>query len=116
MFSASVASSLFSTVTSALGSKAAASLTSQSGTQPFGATQSGSASSQSNNPTGTTNPFQSLSADMQSWLTQNQSTSGTQTHHHHDCSGAQQTAGQSNTGGSADPTATAASGTGTGTA
>jgi len=43
MFSASVASSLFSTVTSALGSKAAASLTSQSGTQPFGATQSGSA-------------------------------------------------------------------------
>ncbi len=99
MFSASVASGLFSAVNSILAPKPAAAPASQPGTQPTGSTKS-------NNPTGTTNPFQSLSADLQSWLTQNQASGEAGMHHHHS-SGGQQQAGQT----SADPTATTATAT-----
>jgi hypothetical protein len=77
MFIASVASSLFSSATTALGAPNSATAPgSPPTTQPNGSTQA-------NNPTGSTNPFQTLSPDLQAWLTQNQASGGAQPHHHH---------------------------------
>jgi hypothetical protein len=92
MFIASVASHVLSSAITAL-TKPNSSTTpiSPPKTRPNGSTQS-------NNPTGSTNPFQTLSADMQSWLTQNQAGGGSVTqpfHHHHHGADAQQQAGDS---------------------
>ena len=108
MFIAGVASNVLSSVTTALTTPNAATVpVSPPTTQPNG-------SKQANNPTGSTNPFQSLSADMQSWLTQNQAAGDTQSatqtqpphHHHHGGGDEQQRAGGADATSNTDPTAT----------
>jgi hypothetical protein len=70
MFIAGLASHALSSAVSALApSTSATTAVSKASTQPAG-------SPQPNNPTGSTNPFQMLSSDLQSWLMQHQSTAG----------------------------------------
>ena len=77
MYIASVASSLWSSATTALGAPNAATAPVSTPTaQPNG-------SSEAADPTGSTNPFQTLSPDTQAWLTQNQQAGGAHPHHHH---------------------------------
>ena len=102
---AGVASHVLSAVTTALTTPNPATVAvSTPTTQPNG-------SARSNNPLGTTNPFQSLSADMQSWLTQNQANGDPQAataaqlhHHHHHGGGDQQQAGDADATSTTDPT------------
>ena len=94
MFIPSVASSLWSSAPTAL-------ITPTPATAPVStpsAQPSGSAT------TGATTPFQTLSPDLQSWLTQNQVAGGGHAHHHHPHgSGDAPASGQLNTAGSSDP-------------
>ncbi len=81
-----IASSIWSAATTALTTpNSATTPVSTSPTQPNG-------SSATTATTGSSNPFQALSPDMQSWLNQNQSPSGAAHghHHHHHGGGANQ--------------------------
>jgi hypothetical protein len=82
----SIASSIWSSATTAL-------MPPNSATTPVSApTTNPNGSSAANATTGSSNPFQALSSDLQAWLTQNQAAGGTnqttstaqaQVHHHH---------------------------------
>ena len=81
-----VASSIWSAATTALTSpNAATTPVSQPSTQSNG-------SSAANGTTGSSNPFQALSPDMQSWLNQNQSIGAAHMHHRHHGGGTDQAA------------------------
>ena len=73
----SIAASLWSSATTALSPNAATAPVSQSSTKP-------NRSGTGNGTTGSGNPFQALSPDLQSWLNQNQaSNNATPMHRHH---------------------------------
>ena len=112
MFITSAASNIWSPATTALGTPTAATAPISQPTTPA------NGSAPANNPIGSSNPFQALSADLQSWLTQNQASSGAQTqaqqqvqphhHHHHRGGDALEQADQSDPSSSTDPLASTA--------
>ena len=86
----SIASSIWSAATTAL-------MPPNSATAPVSQpSTNANGSSAANGMTGSSNPFQALSPDMQSWLNQNQSTgAATPMHHHHHSGGGVDQAAQS---------------------
>lgn len=91
-----IASNIWSAATTALISpNSATAPVSQPSTRPSGPGAS-NGSSAGNATTGSSNPFQALSPDLQAWLNQNQSAgNGARMHHHHHHAGGATQASQS---------------------